>query len=383
MLCGAGQVMAQSIVGSWIVPGQNTRAEGAEVLVFLANNYYFQIQNAKASDAPASVDGFELGTYSWNAQTGALSFVTVLDTNGENGVSAPGGASGFHLSVAGETAIVVTPGSQSLLFTRVTSSIPIVGGWLLGNPSQPNASGVVVFLPNGVYFLAQDAEVGATDGIEHGTYSWNEETGQLASSRSPAPFVDTQTEDFGLSALGSETTFTVLGETLRIEGGETAVLERVGSSPVDPADFRINAGLDGAWYNPDTDGQGFFISVFPEIGQLFLAWFTYDVERPPGSVTADLGDPGHRWLTAFGAYSGNQAELDIDIAEGGIFDDSPPVPSHRGDGTITLDFSGCNAGTVTYEIPSIGKQGVVPIERLALDNMLLCESLGARLQQIE
>ena len=26
--------------------------------------------------------------------------------------------------------------------------------------------------------------------------------------------------------------------------------------------FKMNAGLNDAWYNPDTDGQGFFITVF-------------------------------------------------------------------------------------------------------------------------
>jgi hypothetical protein len=76
---------------------------------------------------------------------------------------------------------------------------------------------------------------------------------------------------------------------------------------LDGLPFRINSGLNGAWYNPDTAGQGVFISVFPDSGQIFLAWFTYDMERPPESVSANLADPGHRWLTAFGAYDGNQA----------------------------------------------------------------------------
>jgi hypothetical protein len=28
--------------------------------------------------------------------------------------------------------------------------------------------------------------------------------------------------------------------------------------------LQINAGLNDAWCNPDTDGQGFFITVFPD-----------------------------------------------------------------------------------------------------------------------
>lgn len=44
----------------------------------------------------------------------------------------------------------------------------------------------------------------------------------------------------------------------------------------------INAGFNDAWFNPATKGQGFLITVFPEIKQIFLAWFTFDTERPPG-----------------------------------------------------------------------------------------------------
>ena len=59
-------------------------------------------------------------------------------------------------------------------------------------------------------------------------------------------------------------------------------------------DVAINQGMIDAWYDPDTNGQGFFITVFPVIKQVFLAWFTYDTERPPEDVTAILGEPGHR-----------------------------------------------------------------------------------------
>jgi hypothetical protein len=140
-------------------------------------------------------------------------------------------------------------------------------------------------------------------------------------------------------------------------------------------DFHINAGLNDAWFDPATPGQGFFVTVFPDIGQLFLAWFTYDTERPPEDVQALLGEPGHRWLTAFGSYADNRAVLDIEVTKGGVFDASDPAPSQDLDGTIILEFSNCNAATVSYDIPSVDRQGVIPIERIALDNMPLCESL--------
>lgn len=144
--------------------------------------------------------------------------------------------------------------------------------------------------------------------------------------------------------------------------------------------FNINAGLNDAWFNPDTPGQGFFITVFPDIGQLFLAWFTFDTERPEEPDAPDgssLGDPGARWLTAFGSFENDTAELDIEVTQGGVFDSAVPMPTQGLDGTITLEFSDCENGMVTYDIPSIDQQGEIPIQRIALDNVARCEQLAA------
>jgi len=148
----------------------------------------------------------------------------------------------------------------------------------------------------------------------------------------------------------------------------------------DPAPLPINAGLSDAWYNPETSGQGFLITVFPEIGQMFLAWFTYDTQRPAEGVTAQLGEPGHRWLTAQGPYADNQAVLDVWVSSGGAFDSAEPAVTQAKDGEIIIEFSGCNAGTVSYDIASVDRQGVIPIERVALDNVALCEALTAELR---
>ncbi len=140
------------------------------------------------------------------------------------------------------------------------------------------------------------------------------------------------------------------------------------------AGFVINAGLNDAWFNPATPGQGFFITVFPETGQMFLAWFTYDTARPPANVEANLGEPGHRWLTAFGLFSGHSAVLDIELTQGGVFNTGVPSPAQSPDGTILVEFTGCDSGTVTYDIDSASLQGVIPIQRIALDNVPLCEA---------
>jgi hypothetical protein len=72
--------------------------------------------------------------------------------------------------------------------------------------------------------------------------------------------------------------------------------------------------------------------------------------------------------------------MNIDIASGGIFDTASDIQHTDppgSDGTIILTFDSCNSGTVEYDIPSINRQGIVPIQRVANDNIVLCEALIA------
>jgi hypothetical protein len=140
----------------------------------------------------------------------------------------------------------------------------------------------------------------------------------------------------------------------------------------------INPGINDAWYNQEAAGQGFLISVFPNIQQMFVAWFTYDVERPSEKVEAILGEPGHRWLTAQGSFTGDTASLTIYVTEGGVFDASDPPANNDGvgDGTMTIEFADCTEGLVTYEISSPNLSGEIPIQRIVPDNVELCEALA-------
>jgi len=151
--------------------------------------------------------------------------------------------------------------------------------------------------------------------------------------------------------------------------------ENLAFVPEDEIAFGITTDFNDAWYNPVTDGQGFMISVLPNQKQLFLAWFTYDVERPPEDVSAMLGEPGHRWLTAQGPYEGDTANLTIYVTSGGVFDSAIPEASTDadGDGTIKLQFADCESGLIDYEITSLGLKGTIPIERVAPDNISSCE----------
>jgi hypothetical protein len=139
--------------------------------------------------------------------------------------------------------------------------------------------------------------------------------------------------------------------------------------------FHINVGMSDAWYDPLTIGQGFLISVFEDTGIVFVAWFTFDTQRPPMSATANLGEPGHRWVTAQGPIDGDTAELTVYLSEGGTFDSpTPPVAPAVPIGSITIVWHDCEHATLTYDIDPPDVNGVIEIKRIVLDSVKYCEA---------
>ncbi len=163
--------------------------------------------------------------------------------------------------------------------------------------------------------------------------------------------------------------------TVKDNDGDSATRSRSVSVSAPPAGFLINSGISDAWYAPATAGQGFFIIVWPQSGLMFLSWFTYDSERPPADVSAMIGDPGHRWLTAQGPFAGDTADLDVYLSQGGTFDSAePPVAAPTLVGSISITWTGCNAADLTYDLPALGLSGIIPIERIVLDRVPRCEA---------
>ena len=144
--------------------------------------------------------------------------------------------------------------------------------------------------------------------------------------------------------------------------------------------FQINAAISDAWFFPGTSGQGFFIIVWEDQKLVFLAWFTYDTERPPEDVTALLGEPGHRWLTALGPFEGDTALLDIFLSSGMVFDSAePPVTTEQLEGaTIEIVWTDCKTGLVKYNFPTLGLMGEIPIQRIVEDKVAACEAAQAQ-----
>ncbi|MFC1719757.1 PKD domain-containing protein [Pseudomonadota bacterium] len=197
------------------------------------------------------------------------------------------------------------------------------------------------------------------------SWSWNFDDGGASSSRNPA---------HSYAAAG---TYAVSLTATDDGGAQDSIIRNVTVSAAPPATIAINGGMTDAWYDPATDGQGMLIMVWDSIDLVFMAWFTFDTERPPVDATAILGEPGHRWLTASGPFEGDTATLNIYLTAGGIFDagQPPAITDQEPIGTATIKWTSCNAGILSYDIPSLNLSGDIAIERIVeAENVLLCEA---------
>ncbi|MGK2927487.1 MAG: hypothetical protein ACSLE2_17890, partial [Lysobacterales bacterium] len=163
-------------------------------------------------------------------------------------------------------------------------------------------------------------------------------------------------------------------DTVTLAQGQSAVCTITNDDP--DQGFVINAGHAGAWFNPDTSGQGLFIDVDPAGSFMFLSWFTYtdDASTHPFE---------QRWFTAQGNFSGNTAELVITETLGGHFDDPQPV-TNSAVGEATLVFYDCEQAEMTYSIGGESLQGSFPLQRAIPASGNVCNELsGNNLQAVD
>jgi hypothetical protein len=117
-------------------------------------------------------------------------------------------------------------------------------------------------------------------------------------------------------------------------------------------DTGANAGkglLSGAWYDPNTSGQGLLFDISPSQNILFAGWYTF---APNGQQVG--GGASQRWYTlqslltpngsATGLYLTN---VPIYTAAGGVFD-NPVKPASAQVGSATVSFSNCNTLQISY-----------------------------------
>jgi len=291
-----------SIVGTWLLPDPSPASNPA-VVVFLADGTYYEMEaNTPASDTSAA-NGFERGTYTWDATTSVLRVVTRLDTNGEAGISGVNGVQGFTFTVVGDNAVAAIPPAMcdgpdpcSFAAIRVTGAPgTIVGGWSAGDAKVEDRSVVVVFLANGDFYLAQDGssvlpdgDPSGQDGIEKGTWAWNAATGDFVATTT----VDTNGQ-WGLSNPSSLMTLLISPDGFRFnvtDGPETFTFNRVAvaAAPTAVGTNVVVAPISPAGTTPVTIQFG-TVSAAGSTTVQSVDPAASDSPAPPAGFT--LGDP--------------------------------------------------------------------------------------------
>jgi len=139
--------------------------------------------------------------------------------------------------------------------------------------------------------------------------------------------------------------------------------------------------IDGNWANPDHQfsgsNQGLMFDFGPSLNLMFMAWFTYTaIPEMPDESSNDVGSNDQRWLTALLTPDGNTLTGTLIVNEGGEFDmPATPFQGTREAGTITVEFTSCEHGIVTYQLqqPSItGSFEIAPLEKNVNPNGFTC-----------
>jgi hypothetical protein len=278
---------AQSIVGAYT--DSDTTKEGAGFVAFLANGTYFDVEDALAADAPAGIDGFERGTYTWDPVTKAFTVTTIVDTNGDYGLSCCSGAPGMTVSILGKYLTANLSGG-SFSVPLVTGSSPIVGAWVVGDSTLADSSGIAAFFANGTHLQAYDgpATAGQVKGMERGTYTWNPVTGAFTATT----LVDTN-GTAGFSNPAGPVTVTVSGDTATYSDGVNLfTAHRVVAVPLAPSmavgmSHRVHGGsgpfdlvTNAVTTNPTTE---------PRTGPNHTMIFTFDKPVIAGAATVTEG----------------------------------------------------------------------------------------------
>jgi len=115
--------------------------------------------------------------------------------------------------------------------------------------------------------------------------------------------------------------------------------DQTGTPP--PSDY----GLSGAWYDPNTSGQGIVAEVNPVDARVFIGWYTYAL-----SHVGDGDASEQRWLSVQGSYDVGTDSMDLTIysSTNGTFDSGETVVSTDPVGLATLTFLTCSTATLDY-----------------------------------
>ena len=127
-----------------------------------------------------------------------------------------------------------------------------------------------------------------------------------------------------------------------------------------------DGGLSGSWYNPGRDGEGLFVEVVrSDTGQrLSVAWFTYDKEG------------FQMWLVGAAAIEGEPTSVTVPVTvtNGAKFgpDFNPEDVNRATWGTVTLSFTNCSEGLLSYASSAGFGTGAIELTRLTNLEQVQC-----------
>lgn len=132
----------------------------------------------------------------------------------------------------------------------------------------------------------------------------------------------------------------------------------------------INVGMNGAWADVSTPGQGMFLDVLDTEGLLFLSWFTYETDQ---DIAPNPQADTQRWMVAVGPIDGNSAKVQVSSVTGGTFN-GPDEVTEIPVGKATIVFQSCTKAVFDYELDS-GFSREIHLSRVLPDT--LCTELSA------
>jgi hypothetical protein len=138
-------------------------------------------------------------------------------------------------------------------------------------------------------------------------------------------------------------------------------------------DIIIPAGITGAWFNPDHDGEGFFIEVVDANNNdnnnrtFVVSFYSYEEGRQMWLLGSAPLEAGARSVNVpMEIFSGGREGSDLSE-----FD--PETVQRENWGTMEFHFFSCDQGDVHYEEEQFGFSGDIALTRLTTIAELGCE----------
>lgn len=128
----------------------------------------------------------------------------------------------------------------------------------------------------------------------------------------------------------------------------------------------VDQSVDGIWYNPALNGQGWSFHALPGENRLVGAWYTYSNDGSGRHLWYTLDScrtqPGGTACTVPGGFDNRDVVLSIYESQGGLFNQPAPVVT-RDVGSMTLRFLSCTQAEMRFQIGSF-TSATVPLTNL-------------------